>query len=320
MNMPSIFEARAFLVVATTLIGLLVSCTGNIPVPYPYKAAIYLENSDSEAVKVFPFDGQALTIPLPLCLGRAKFGPDGKSLYGTNLTRLQPYITRPSRGLSRIEFNPTRANMVPGTSTFDIKSFAVAVRQDKVVITGGNGRSCGVFEILLPAGTSRQVLAYDCSYRWAWDLLSLSPDGEQAVATVGSYSDHDLHLELIDLVHGTTKPFGSTFLVGVWSPDGKWIAITENRTERIFLIDPHSPSHRRSLGSGTSVPPEWSPDSRYLLIWKYSLFRCGFYVDIEAPATLETLDIETGNRSSIRSSQCQLERGTAGWLSGEIAP
>jgi hypothetical protein len=104
----------------------------------------------------------------------------------------------------------------------------------------------------------------------------------------------------------------------VWSPDGKWIAILEGRSPRIFLIDPRNPSQRRSLGRTGSIRPEWSPDSRYLLLWKHSLFRCGFFIDVDGPATLEFLDIETGNRSEIRSSLCQLEMGSAGWLNSEI--
>ena len=79
-----------------------------------------------------------------------------------------------------------------------------------------------------------------------------------------------------------------------------------------------NPSQRRSLGHAASIRPEWSPDSRYLLLWKYSLFRCGFFIDVDGPATLEFLDIETGNRLEIRSSRCQLELGSAGWLNSEI--
>jgi hypothetical protein len=322
--MLSTFGTRRFLAVMV-LIGLMVSCAGQIQVAYPYRIANYLpaDDSDSDALRVFPSEGQPLTIPLPVCLGRTAFGPDGRSVYGANATRPQPHVTRTTTGLSKVEFNPTRASIVPGTSTFVIKSFAVSVRQDKIIISGSqpgaNGRDCGVFEVLLPAGSVRKVLNSDCGYRWAWDDLSLSPHADQAVATVGSNTDHNLHLELIDLVHGTTRPFGSASWIGVWSPDGNWIATLGNPSDRILLIDPNNPSRQRSLGGTAGIRPEWSPDSRYLLVWKYSLFRCGIGIDLEPPATLETLNIESGSRSTVRSSQCQLERGSVGWFSREIA-
>ncbi|HXM44781.1 MAG TPA: hypothetical protein VN924_26325 [Bryobacteraceae bacterium] len=308
---------------AAALAGLMVSCTARTDVVYPYEVANRLPSDESDSLKVFLSGGKVLTIPLPLRLGRSIFAPDGKSVYGAHATRTEPHSLRAEPGLAKIEFNPTRASTVPGTPTFAIKSFALSVRQDKLIISGSrpdvNGRSCGVFEILLPVGNVRQVFISDCRYRWAWDDLSMSPDGVQAVATVGSNTDHDLHLELMDLVHGTTKSLGSEFRLGVWSPDGKWIATLGNRSDGIFLIDPHDFSRRRSLGSTSPIRPEWSPDSRYLLLWKYSLFRCGIGIDIEPPATLETLDIGTGRRSTIRSSQCQLQIGSTGWLRGEIA-
>src|SRR5579872_5751667 len=260
-------RVRRFLA-ATILISLMVSCTHQIEVGYPYRVANYIPalDSSSAVLREFPLEGKPLTVHLPVCLGLTLFGPDGRSLYGTNATPL----TYESLGLSKIEFNPIRASMVPGTSTFGIKSFAVSIREDKLIIAGARpgskGWSCGVFEILLPAGEVRQVLTYDCSYRWSWDHLSLSPTGKEAVATVGSNTDHDLHLELIDLVHGTTKSLVSGSWVGVWSPDGKWIAILEGRSPHIFLIDPRNPSQRRSLGHTSSIRPEWSPDSRYLLL------------------------------------------------------
>jgi hypothetical protein len=224
--------------------------------------------------------------------------------------------------VSKIEFGPTRLSPVSGTTGFFIKSFAVSGQQDKLVIAGnrleGHDRRCGVFEVLVPAGTVRQVLNSDCRYQWAWDDLSLSPDGGQAVATVGSNADHDLHLELIDLVHGTSRTISSEFWIGVWSPDGKWVAVLGNRNRKTSLIDPHDSSRRRDLGGTSVIKPEWSPDSRYLLLWEHSL-RCGIGIDLDPPATLVTLDIESGKRSTIRSSQCQLVFGSTGWISEEVA-
>jgi hypothetical protein len=80
-NMPATFVARGFL---AALIGVMVSCTEQIQVGYPYRVANYLPvyESDSDELKVFPFEGQPVTIPVPMCLGQATFGPDGRSVYG----------------------------------------------------------------------------------------------------------------------------------------------------------------------------------------------------------------------------------------------
>lgn len=316
-------KTRRLLEATTAFFGFMVSSTGQTKVPaYPYRVANFFPGLDSDALRVFPSDGSMVTIALPFRLGRVMFGPDGKSLYGTNATG-RGGVIQESAGLSKVELNPTRSSPVSGTAPFMIKSFAFSVRQDKLIISGNrretNGSVCGVFEILLPVGNVRQVLKSDCNYQWAWDELSLSPDGALAIATVGSNTDHDLHLDLIDLVRGTTKSLGSEFWMGVWSPNGKWIAVLGNRSRDISLIDPHDLSRRRSLGGTARIKPEWSPDSRYLLLWKYHLFRCGIGIDVEPPATLETLDIESGKRSTIRSSQCQLSLGSTGWVSSEIA-
>jgi Tol biopolymer transport system component len=287
----------------------------------PYRAANYLPagyGSDRDALKLFPSEGTAVTITLPFRLSGVMFAADGKSVYGVN-TSGENGIYQNLPGLSRIGFNPTRIAPVPGTAPFLITTFAVSAREDKLVISGSrsgpDAGGCGVFEIALPAGNVRQVLKSDCS----WDMLSLSPDGVQAIARVGSNTDHDLRLELIDLIRGTTKSLASGFWIGVWSPDGKWIAALGNGDHKIFLMDAHDLSKRRLLGTTAIRQPEWSPDSRYLLLRKYALFKCGFYIDIDPPATLEMLDIRTGKRSTIRSSDCQLQFGSTGWVSKEIA-
>jgi hypothetical protein len=104
----------------------------------------------------------------------------------------------------------------------------------------------------------------------------------------------------------------------VWSPDRKWIAALGNGTNKLVLIDTGKFRQKRTLGSIAAIPPAWSLDARYLTVWKYHLFRCGFYLDVEPPATLELIDTETGKRSTVKSSQCELVLGSTGWLSGRI--
>jgi hypothetical protein len=255
--------------------GLLtvIACLGLAAAPiavqggaYPYDVAAYLPaslGSDTDTLKLFPFEGAAVTIALPFRLSGVMFAADGKSAYGFNASG-ENGIYRNLPGLAKIEFNPTRLTPVLGTIPFVfIKSLAISARQDKLVISGNrldsDGRRCGVFEILLPAGNVRQILKSDCRYQWAWDKFSLSPDGAQAIATVGSNTDHDLHLELIDLVRGTARSFGRGFRVGVWSPDGNWIAALGNGNHKLFLMDAHDLSKRRSLGSASAIKPTCRP-------------------------------------------------------------
>ena len=90
--------------------------------------------------------------------------------------------------------------------------------------------------------------------------------------------------------------------------------------DSLVLIDTTSFSRRRTLGSAGALAPAWSPDARYLLLWKYCLFRCGFSLDLDPPATLETLDLQTGKRKTIRNSRCQINNASTGWVSKEIEP
>ena len=312
------------LLFATATVGLTVSLTGqNHVAAYPYEVANVVPGNDADVLKIFPSDGSAITFALPFRFGHTMFGPDGKSLYVTSAPG-HGGVRHEAPGLLKIEFNPIRANPVPGSQQFLMKSFAISVHQDKLVISGsrrdGPSRTCGVFEVSMPAGSVKQVLAYDCSYMWAWDRLSLSSDGEMAIASVGSNTTRDLHWELIDLVRGTTKPLAGDFRVGVWSPNGKWIATLGNKDRNsLSLMDAQSLSRRRVFGNTASIRPEWSPDSRYLLLWKYHPFRCGIGIDVEPPATLETLDIESGKRSIVHSSQCQVLFGSTGWVNHDLA-
>jgi hypothetical protein len=285
---------------------------------YPYAVANYLPAQpglDKEVLRLFPSEGPSVTITLPFRFVRIAFALDGKSIYGT-LWSGKYGIDRELPGLSKIEFSPTRITTVPGTASFVIRSFALSTRQDTLVISGHRAdqdeTQCGILEVLIPSGTVKQVPKTDCRYH----VLGVSPDGSQAIATVGDGTEFAFHRELIDLASGTTKSFGSEFPLGVWSPDWNWIATIRNH--ELSIVNAHDPSKRRSLGATTVIEPEWSPDSRYLMLRKYALFKCGFYIDTEPPATLEMLDISSGERSTIRSSECQLSSGYTGWLSNEI--
>ena len=82
-------------------------------------------------LNVFPFVGEALSIPLPINLGRMTYGPDGRSLYGFDGS-----LEQPRRGLLRIEFNPVRVTSVPGSEGLRmVNGFSVSPAQDKVALS-----------------------------------------------------------------------------------------------------------------------------------------------------------------------------------------
>lgn len=273
---------------------------------YSYSPANYLHAPGVPSVlTVFPELGNARDVPLPFAVGFVAFGPDGKSLYAAaGFDPTQPNERR--RGLLKIEFNPTRVTQVLGSLEFGILSLAISQHEDKIVISGrrveGGSQTCGVFELSVPGGDVRRVVrSPDCNYRSTWTDLSLSPSGDQAVGL------HNHGLELLDLAGGTSKSIGSDFWTGAWAPDGKWIAALEGKRSRLFLIDPSNISYRRCLG-GTGGGVHWSPDSRYLLLFKDQLL-CGFYF-----YSMETLEVATGKRSVVRSSRCKIEGGPSGWV------
>jgi WD40 repeat protein len=292
------------------MIGLSVALSaqqrdGKEPISHLYNAAVYRSGgafTGNQQLIVFPIVGKEFSIPLPFALGRFTFGPDGKALYAQAF--IESPGVRPSPGIFKIEFNPTRVNPVlPGSAALgSANSLAVSKRQDKIVVS-----ACGVLELDLAEGKARKVLeGPGCHYKTAELYLSLSPEGDQAVAC------HNHSLELIDLIHGSTKSLGEGFQEASWSPDGKWIAALEaGGQERTILIDTSDFTKRRTLANSNA---QWSPDSRYLLAWRAHAL-CGPYF-----GTLETIDVETGKESVIESSRCKVSESTTGWISSEIKP
>jgi len=277
------------------LAGLLEGQTQFVP-------ANYVGTGD---LRLFPKDGKATVINTQSPGWRVKFAGDGRSLYAAS-----------DENLMRIGFSPIRATSVIGTEGFRIKDFAVTPDGSKVVISGrhreGALEKCGLFEITVSTGSARHVLATDCNYQWSWTDLATSPDGSRAVASYGNtHTDHNYRLDLIDLARGTTKSLGDLSRAS-WSPDGKWVAAIEWNRRRLILLDTSDFSHRRHLGS--TIETAWSPDSKYLLVWKYHFLKCGFALDVESPASFEVVEVASGKRSLVGSSQCQLVRGSIGWM------
>jgi hypothetical protein len=262
---------------------------------------------------VFPFEGGSVKIALPFKPGRLAYSSDGRTVY-TNASS----ASQSRRGLVRISIKSGRISEVPGASDFaPVHSLAISAAEDEIVISGGYRRAgsveCGIFALDVASGKVRPVITQanpGCRYVPAWHDLSLSPDGKQAVGKEGRYSQ----VKMVDMEGGTYRPIveGSH---PVWSPDGKWIAFVAAPGSAITLIDPNHLSRHRSLGSYDGPTLQWSPDSRYLLLWESE--------SVCAPSfgyfgTFETLDVQSGTRSRIKSSRCEVNLMTGGWVSNGV--
>ena len=247
---------------------------------------------------MFAQHGKAFKIPIRSA-GGVSFGPTGKTLYGA----CTPYASIGDAPLKiavcKIDLKTGGTTPVPGsTALHGYHASAVSNNEDRIVFLGHER----LVEVTLPDGKNRSI-SLEGADKHLWTHLSLSPDGERAVAVRNG------RLELIDVGRGITKPLGDEFLIAAWSPDGKWLAAVEKGERgRTILMDAKSLSRKRILG-----PSElgWSPDSRYLLGFK----SCDAY-----NGTLEVIDIETGERAPVKSSECQVNQATTGWVRSDIAP
>ena len=105
-----------------------------------------------------------------------------------------------------------------------------------------------------------------------------SPDGSKLlyVSAGGAASnglDNGLDIFLLDLSNPSTPPVNLTHRLGddtfpAWSPDGKWIALTNNgRSDKVPMIDimkPDGSGLRRVTVDLQESHPTWSPDMKWL--------------------------------------------------------
>jgi hypothetical protein len=212
-----------------------------------------------------------------------------------------------NRILYKIEFNPIRATLIPGTQDIgEVHSIAVSAQEDKLVVSGRYRRNqpCGVFEIHLPGGLVDNIIETpDCRYVSAWLSLSLSPTAEHGVAV------HERHLELIDFAKKSVVSLGDGYSEASWSPDGRWIAALEWAKQRTVLLDGREFSGRAVLGDSEV---RWSPESRFLL----RVRPCRF----SDSGTIEALEIASGKTVVVKSSNCEVYQPTTGWVSRSILP
>jgi hypothetical protein len=277
--------------------------------PLRYSAAVLSTNLavNDPRLTVFPFDGDAFSIALPIAVDYLAFTLDGKTMYGSarrNLhLRMPPDPDSPT--LYKIEFGPTRASPIQGSAVLrPIYSVAVSQRGDKIVVVAGFAakRGCGIFELSPFDGALREV-AFDVGCQPAdslshWAHLNVSPDGKFASAS----KKHTM--EIIDLVSGTIRLVGERFMEAAWSPDGKWIAGLEAKwTGRTILMDPNTLEEKRTVPQSQC---QWSPDSRYLLQ--------------NTGGILRAIDVGTGRERTIVSSKDKVVEVSTAWVSNEIRP
>jgi WD40 repeat protein len=271
----------------------------SVPSDYPYMAAfvstISAPPGHTELV-VFPFHGKAFKIPIRSASGTFLFAPDGKALYGS----CTPYPEPTEIALCKIELKTTSTTPIPGSTGLRGHGRAVSANGDRILFSDFDR----LIELSLSDGKIRTRIVLPQADKHPRMGLSLSPDGNRAVAT------HSGRLELIDIVHVTAEPLGDELFMAAWSPNGKWLAVLEKGEQgRTILLDAKTLTRVRILGNSVL---DWSPDSRYLLGLKQD--RCGPYY-----GTLEAINVETGARTTIQSSQCQINQATTGWVSRDIA-
>ncbi len=259
---------------------------------------------------LFPTTGPEIAIPLPegllggLTIGA--FGPDGNAFYV------------PSRdGVRKIELKPRRQSIVPGTAGIGSIWHLTALQSSGILFVSGiastpQGTEYDTFKIDPDAETPRKLHTGafpECGGGGG----EVSPDGRQVLGYTGG------DLCVIDLLSGTGKAvLGLKGLTRddvtwkgqvAWSPDGQWIAAALDH--EIILIDAKNPSKRKRLGSSGDGRVVWSRDSKNLLLLA-SQARC--FLTFGYFESLETLNIESGKRSVIKNSRCNISGGWIGWI------
>ena len=275
-------------------------------------------NQSEFFITVFPPAGKEFEISLPLVPRWFAYGPSGRSVYATALKETGPRSFTDERGMFKIELDPVRVSTIQGLEAFGfIGPFAVSQGEDLIVSGGSKGnsypaKSCGVYEIHLPAGDVRAAIeTSDCRAGSPWRVLSLSPEKAEALISANR------SLALLDLAKGSITKIEGQLSNGSFSPDGKWIAaiqINNPNPPKTILIDRSDLTKRRDLGGMDDSEVVWSPDSKFLL---HAVYRPA--CPSQNPLALETLEVQTGSRSLIRESICNSGSSRQiGWIRSDI--
>jgi hypothetical protein len=269
-------------------------------------------------IAVFPPAGKEFEISLPLMPRWFAYGPSGRSVYATALVDTGRGSVTTQRGILKIELDPVRVSNIEGLEAFySLGPFAVSQGEDLLVTGGAKGNypagSCGVYEIRLPAGDVRAAIeTSDCRAGSPWRVLSLSPEKTEALISANR------SLALLDLAKGSITKIEGQLSGGSFSPDGRWIAALQfgdpKAPSKTVLIDRKNLANRRDLGGVEDSEVVWSPDSRFLL---HAVYRPA--CPSQNPLALETLEVQTRNRSLIKDSICNSGSSRQiGWIRSDI--
>jgi len=262
---------------------------------------------------VFPFEGNEVAIGLASELRSMTFSASGLSMYGV----AESYSSgKPA--LVALAIKPGGVSPLLSSMPFvSVYGLAVDASEGMGIISAtlerDGVRECGLFRFDIKNGGIEHIvdnLSGRCDdFLSSWSHLSISPDGSRIVGTVGKGQ-----LGIIDLrSRRVEKRWSGT--AAAWSPDGKWIAaLTFEAHMQVDLVRSGDLSVQRRLGPDDSGSLEWSPDSRYLLLWDAGL--CG--IGTGYVGTLQVLDIKTGQRMSVNSSKCKVDLMTIGWVSDDV--
>ncbi len=269
-------------------------------------------------IAVFPPTGKEFEISIPLIPQWLTYGPSGRSLYATALRETGPKSFTTQLGISRIELEPLSVSTIQGLDAFyALGPFSVSQNEDLVVSGGARGTypagSCGVYEIRLPAGEIHTAIeTSDCRAGSPWRVMSLSPEGTHALISANG------SLAVVDLANGSITKIEGQLSRGSFSPDGRWIAALQlgdpKAPSKTVLIDRANLARRRDLGGVDDAEVVWSPDSRFLL---HAVYRPA--CPSQNPLALETLEVQTRNRSVIKDSICNSGSSRQiGWIRSDI--
>jgi len=145
------------------------------------------------ALVVFPQHGSLVEVPLPAGFVGFDYGSAGDSIYAFQNSRQNS--RKP--GLYRIRLNPMQIEFVTGSTDLS-GDLRVAESNGQAIVSGGlvPTQDCGLFELRIPEGTIRKILASSsCEYLALWSKPSISVDGKRLVAF------RKPRLELIDIAH-----------------------------------------------------------------------------------------------------------------------
>ena len=271
--------------------------------PHPsYSAALFM--GSSLVLQVFPSHGEEFYVRVPA--GGQWFSADGRVVY-----RIGDGV------LSAYDIKDGKIRVLTDITEFRrLEDIAVTATGDKAVISGTYGHDdkarSGLF---LVDFATREVtfiveqMGHANDYLTSWIHFSVSPDGHRLAGTAQKGQ-----IGIVNLTEHKVEKLWSGTNASI-SPDGRWIAATDfTASMNITLIDLSDFSKQRSLGSAGRKRPVWSPDSRYLLVWKSELWCImgfGYF------GTLEELDIQTGVRTTVTSSRCKVNTAGAFWVNNE---